>query len=155
MKIGEVAKRVGVSISTLRMYEQRRLLRTSRSAGGTRHYSEGDVARFSAIVALVQADVPIDSLAALAHVRPTHASGDAASYTVESHLSAIEAALDERLRLLQSVRTDLRRARQRLAGCHGCRKRPIRKNCDSCTVAGELLETRVMRIVWDQEPSDD
>lgn len=155
MKIGDIAKRVGVSVSTLRMYEQRGLFRTSRSAGGTRHYSEEDVARISAIVAMAQAEVPIDSLAALALIRPSHTSGDAASRAVESDLSVIEAALDERLKLLQSIRTDLRRARQRLAGCHGCRKRPLRKNCAPCSVAGDLLETRVMRIVWDQDPPDD
>lgn len=44
MKIGELAKRAGVSVQAIRFYERRRLMRTPRrTAAGYRIYSEGEL----------------------------------------------------------------------------------------------------------------
>lgn len=154
MKIGEVARRVGVSVSALRLYEQRGLIKAGRSEGGTRHYGEEDIERFRAIVNLTCAEVPIDPLAHLARIRAESASGDVASQRVEAVLAEVEADMAARLKQLQSARADIRRAKQQLTGCHGCPKRPTRQNCAGCPVAAELLACQVMRIVWDQGLKD-
>lgn len=154
MKIGELARRVGVSISALRLYEQRGLIEAGRSEGGTRHYGEEDIARFQAIVSLTRAEVPIDPLTRLARIRSESSSGAVASRRVEAILAEVEAEIEVRLKLLQSARADIRRARQHLTGCHGCRQRPTRQNCTGCPVADALLECQVMRIVWDQGLKD-
>ena len=50
MQIGEVAERTGLSLRTLRHYDEIGLLRPSeRSEGGFRLYSEGDVTRLLVI----------------------------------------------------------------------------------------------------------
>ncbi len=50
MQIGEVASRIGLSLRTIRYYEEVGLVAPSaRSAGGFRLYTEGDVARLSLI----------------------------------------------------------------------------------------------------------
>lgn len=152
MKIGEVARRVGVSVSALRLYEQRGLIEAGRSEGGTRHYGEEDMERLQAIVSLTRAEVQIDPLTRLARIRSESSSGAVASRRVEATLSEVEAEIEARLKLLQSARADIRRAKQQLTGCHGCPKRPTRRNCTGCPVADELLECQVMRIVWDQVP---
>lgn len=154
MKIGEVAQRIGVSVSALRLYERRGLIEADRSEGGTRHYGEEDVERFQAIVSLTRAEVPIDPLARLARIRSESPSGAVASQRVEAVLTEVEAEIEARLKLLQSARADIRRAKQRLTGCHSCPQRPTRRNCTGCPVANELLECQVMRIVWDQVPRD-
>jgi len=44
MRIGEIAKRAGVSVQAIRLYERRRLMRTPRrTAAGYRIYSEADL----------------------------------------------------------------------------------------------------------------
>lgn len=154
MKIGEVAERVGVSVSALRMYEQRGLIAAGRSEGGTRHYDEEDVERFQAIVALTRAEVPIGTLARLAAVRNASATGATASRQVASLLADAECDLSQRLAQVQAGLADLRRAQMRLSGCRACRKRPTRKTCATCAVAGELLECSVMRVVWDRSADD-
>jgi len=151
MKIGEVAQWVGVSVSTLRMYEQRGLIAAGRSPGGTRHYGEEELERLRAIVGLTRAEVAIDDLTALAQVRQNKTTGNAASRQVESILAEVEAELATRIEIFQAALADLQQARERLAGCHGCRKRPTRDHCTGCAVADELLETRVMHVVWDEE----
>jgi DNA-binding transcriptional MerR regulator len=45
MRIGELARRAGVSVRSLRYYEEQGLLVSTRSASGQRHYAEEDVAR--------------------------------------------------------------------------------------------------------------
>ena len=51
MKIGEVAERVGLSLRTLRYYEESRLITPAgRTAGGFRLYSERDVQRLLLIM---------------------------------------------------------------------------------------------------------
>ncbi|MEZ0494581.1 MerR family transcriptional regulator [Kineococcus sp. TBRC 1896] len=45
MRIGEVAKRSGVSVRALRYYEEQGLLQSERSPGGQRHYPDSAVER--------------------------------------------------------------------------------------------------------------
>jgi DNA-binding transcriptional MerR regulator len=151
MKIGEVAQRLGVSVSTLRMYEQRGLISAGRSPGGTRHYSEGMLQRFQAIVGLTRAEVAIEDLARLARARPENTSGDAASRQVETVLDEIERELQSRVDALRTILAELQCIRERLPGCHGCQRPPTRSSCTGCTVADQLLAFPVMHVVWDQQ----
>lgn len=151
MKIGELARQLGVSVATLRFYEQRGLARPGRSEGGTRHYDDEDMARFRAIRDLVRLEVPLETLAGLAGIRPAHRTGDSASKTVDGYLESLEVELLAKERQIRATLADLRRARERLTACHGCRKRPTRHSCAPCPAAGELLATHVMRIVWDAD----
>ena len=52
MKIGEVAKRSGVGIETVRYYEREGLLKPSRSEGNTRLYTDEDMKRLEMILSL-------------------------------------------------------------------------------------------------------
>lgn len=150
MKIGEVAQQVGVAVSTLRMYEQRGLIVAGRSPRGTRHYGEEELARFQAIIGLIQAEVPIETLAQLASIRLSSPTGDSASQQVEAMLKDMAAQLTARIEILQSTLADLHDAQDRLTQCHGCSIQPTRENCAACPVADKLLACSVMRVVWDQ-----
>ncbi|WP_406463846.1 MerR family transcriptional regulator [Streptomyces sp. NBC_01622] len=45
MRIGELAARTGVSVRSLRYYEEQGLLVSTRSGGGQRHFTEDDIER--------------------------------------------------------------------------------------------------------------
>lgn len=45
MRIGELARRAGVSVRALRYYEEQGLLHSERTSGGQREYAEDAVAR--------------------------------------------------------------------------------------------------------------
>ena len=54
MKIGEVARRTGVPIDTVRYYERNGLLPPpARRASGYRDYHEADIARLNFILVLI------------------------------------------------------------------------------------------------------
>lgn len=55
MRIGELARRTGVSARSLRYYEEQGLLRSVRSDSAQRHYSEAEVERVSVIRTLFDA----------------------------------------------------------------------------------------------------
>lgn len=57
--ISVAAELVGISPQTLRLYEQRGLIRPSRTEGGTRRYSDNDIARLRRITELVEQGVNI------------------------------------------------------------------------------------------------
>jgi DNA-binding transcriptional MerR regulator len=63
--ISVAAELSGLGVQTLRMYETRGLLEPSRTAGGTRRYSEDDISRLGEISSLVDQGL---NLAAIAKV---------------------------------------------------------------------------------------
>ncbi|MEQ3552913.1 MerR family transcriptional regulator [Pseudonocardia nematodicida] len=65
MRIGELARRTGVSARSLRYYEQQGLLHSTRSDGGQRHYTESGVARVAIIRQLFDAGLTSSVIARL------------------------------------------------------------------------------------------
>ncbi|NJP65468.1 MerR family transcriptional regulator [Streptomyces spiramenti] len=65
MRIGELAGRTGVSVRSLRYYEDQRLLASSRSAGGQRTYDEEQVERVHFIQRLYAAGISSRTIAEL------------------------------------------------------------------------------------------
>lgn len=55
VRIGELATRSGVSVRSLRYYEEQSLLRATRSSSGQRHYDDGAVERVQLIQMLYTA----------------------------------------------------------------------------------------------------
>ncbi|MGV9297202.1 MULTISPECIES: MerR family transcriptional regulator [Amycolatopsis] len=55
MRIGELARKTGVSARSLRYYEQQGLVQSTRSAGGQRHYLATEVERIELIRRLFDA----------------------------------------------------------------------------------------------------
>ncbi len=55
MRIGELASQAGVSVRSLRYYEEQGLLTSTRSPSGQRHYTDGEVERVRLIQCLYAA----------------------------------------------------------------------------------------------------
>lgn len=65
VRIGELSRRTGVSERSLRYYEERGLLASTRSAGGQREYSAAAVDRVVHIQELFAAGLPSSTIAGL------------------------------------------------------------------------------------------
>lgn len=103
MGIGELAKRAGVRIDTVRYYERHRLLYPrERSPAGYRRYGDREVARLRFIR---RAKALGFSLAEVAELLALSSRRDVAQ--VKRHAQAKLAAVDERLAELQRVRAAL------------------------------------------------
>jgi len=104
MRIGELSRRTGASIRSLRYYEEQGLLRPVRRPSGYREYSESDVTVVARIRTLIAAGLNTALIAQVLHCFegdsdtpvPTCAEMveelSAARAAMASHISALEAS---------------------------------------------------------------
>ncbi|MDQ4069144.1 MAG: redox-sensitive transcriptional activator SoxR [Actinomycetota bacterium] len=111
LSIGAVAARTGVSVSALRFYEERGLIRSRRSEGGQRRYSRAVLRRVAFIQVAQRVGLTLDDIA---NALATLPDDDALTATDWKRLSAAwRPMLDERIRLLEGLRDEL-------DSCIGC-----------------------------------
>ena len=130
-QIGEVTDRVGLSLRTVRYYEEVGLVDPSaRTEGGFRLYSEADVQRLLLIKSMKAFDLKLEEMGALLEVLDR----SAVAATLEAaELDRVESALEEYVgqaaRLLEKRKRELDDAEalrtlmlKRISGCKAARK---------------------------------
>lgn len=103
-QIGEVAARTGLSLRTIRYYEEVGLVPPSaRSSGGFRLYAESDVARLELVMQMKPLDFSLDDMRDLLEVvdalEQEPATADRAALL--QRLAVIHAAAEERVDVLR------------------------------------------------------
>jgi len=127
MQIGEVAERTGLSLRTIRYYEEVGLVRpSSRTPGGFRLYTEPDVARLNLVKRMKPLGFSLeemrDLLSALDELDAS-AGGESAREALIDRLAAYRAAAEQRCAALREqlataeafaadLRTEIVRQRQ-------------------------------------------
>lgn len=143
MTIGELAKRTGCEVVTIRYYEKRGLLKKpGRSKANYRLYSEEDVERLRFIRHCRQHDMSLAEIGDLLRFRDVPAAScDWISTLVDGHI----AALEKRIAALEELKGDLAALRCRCDGGKGAdcgilRSLAMREHCAHCqraTARGE------------------
>jgi DNA-binding transcriptional MerR regulator len=103
----EAARRLGVSVKALRLYEQRGLIAPARTAAGWRAYGPDEMARVAEIAALRELGLSLSQVARVL-------GGD--SESLEPALAAHQTALEGRVHQLVDAVDKVRRLRSDLAG---------------------------------------
>jgi MerR family transcriptional regulator, redox-sensitive transcriptional activator SoxR len=111
LSIGEVAERTGVSVSALRFYEAEGMVTPTRSPGGQRRYPRDVLRRVAFIRVAQRVGLTLDEIREALTTLPEQRTPTAADWARLSR--SWKARLDERIRLLESVRDDL-------SSCIGC-----------------------------------
>lgn len=105
MRIGELSKRAGVSIRSLRYYEEQNLLHPTRLPSGYRIYDETDVLLVQRIQALLAAGL---STRKIKHVLPCLAQhDDGLALSCSDLYSELVAERDEMLARIDTLRTSV------------------------------------------------
>lgn len=127
MQIGEVADRTGLSLRTIRYYEEMGLVRpSSRTQGGFRLYTEPDVARLNLVKRMKPLGFSLEEMRDLLSVLDkldTSASGESARQLLIDRLAAYRTAAEQRCAALREqletaeafaadLRTEISRQRQ-------------------------------------------
>ena len=111
LPIGVVATRAGVSVPTLRFYEERGLITSHRSPGGRRQYPRHVLRRLAFVQAAQRVGLSLDEIGRALATLPSERGPTATEWR---RLSASwRPILDARIRLLEGLRDDL-------DGCIGC-----------------------------------
>ena len=111
LTIGALARRTGLSISAIRFYEERGLVRPERNAGGQRRFARSDIRRLSFVMIAQQLGYTIKEIGARLAELPEGRAPNARDW--ERMARGFRAELDARIALMQDFR-------DRLDGCIGC-----------------------------------
>lgn len=105
LKVGELAKRTGVSVRTLHHYDEIGLLKPSgQTVSGYRLYSRDDVARLQQIRSLRQIGLPLKRVGLLLN-RPDHSPVE----VLRTHAAHLRARVESELRLSKRLEATIRR----------------------------------------------
>ncbi|MEU7882161.1 MerR family transcriptional regulator [Microbispora bryophytorum] len=118
MRIGELARRAGVSTRAVRYYEQRGLIRSRRSANGYREYDESDVPIVTEIRELMSVGFTLEDARPFVDcLRSGHSSGGSCPESVAVYRRKL-AEIDRQIRDLLARRSEV--AAQFADACPGC-----------------------------------
>lgn len=111
LRIGDLARRTGLSVSAIRFYEEKGLVEPIRTSGNQRRFLRSDIRRLSFILIAQQLGLALSEieaeLAKLPHGRtPTASDWNAISQSIREQL---DSKIDQ-----------LERTRDKLDGCIGC-----------------------------------
>ncbi|GII31228.1 MerR family transcriptional regulator [Planotetraspora mira] len=118
MRIGELARRSGVSPRALRYYEQNGLIRARRSANGYREYDEADVRLVAEIRSLIAVGFTLEDARPFVEcLKSGHESGGSCPESVAVYRRKL-ADIDAEIRALLARRSEV--AAQFAEACPGC-----------------------------------
>ncbi|MGY0058853.1 MerR family transcriptional regulator [Streptomyces sp. LZ34] len=97
MRIGELAARAGVSVRSLRYYEEQGLLTSTRSASGQRHYTDDEVERVTFIQRMYAAGLSSRTIAEVLPCvdAPSEENSDAALERMAQEHDRLSRHIDE------------------------------------------------------------
>jgi len=111
MMIGALAARTGLSVSAIRFYEGKGLIRSIRSDGGQRRFRRADIRRLSFILIAKRLGLSLEEISEELARLPEERTPTAEDW--ERISRALRARLDAKI-------ASLERTRDRLDGCIGC-----------------------------------
>lgn len=109
--VGEVARRAGITVSTLHFYESKGLIRSQRSAGNQRRYARRVLRTLAVIRVAQRVGLPLDAIGQALSRLPAERAPTAADWRRLS--TAWRGELDARIAELQALR-------DQLTDCIGC-----------------------------------
>lgn len=140
----------GCTPRTVRFYEREGLLRATRTRGGHRAFSPGELDRLNFILALREAGCSLEEIALMLGTRSAAASDGDAIQQLDRTLSGQIDELGRKLDVLTRLRAELEDTRKALAVCSGCTQdgsNPAR--CAGCTRLPALADLpRGFRLTW-------
>lgn len=111
LSIGQLAQRTGLSVSAIRFYEGKGLVRPIRNGGGQRRFPRSDIRRLSFVVIAQMLGLTLQEIEAQLARLPDGRTPNRQDWTAISR--TVRAAIDGRIAALA-------RMRDRLDGCIGC-----------------------------------
>lgn len=133
LKIGEVARRTGVTLRTVRYYQSLGLIEAARKTRGGLHLYHGEACdRIQFIRDLRSLDVPLARIRDLLHQRKAAQTGAEGAREVVATLHRGLAEVDKRMQQYLALRHEMGEALKVLEVCLACSAAPSRDVCYAC-----------------------
>jgi DNA-binding transcriptional MerR regulator len=133
LKIGEVARRTGVTLRTIRYYQSLGLIETGhRTRGGLHLYPSEACDRIQFIRDLRSLDVPLSRIRALLIERKSARTGADGARDITAALTLGLAEVEKRVQQYLVLRHEMTQALEVLEACLRCSAKPSREVCYAC-----------------------
>ncbi len=129
-KIGEFASKAGVTVRTLRYYEELGLVSASEiSAGGIRFYTDGDLGRLHLIIQFKDLGFSLEDIQSLLTSMDFGETRVARIETSRALFNKQLEQIESKLVQLQKLRASIVEAMETLNTCQSCRQTTCPANC--------------------------
>ena len=147
-KIGELAKLSGLSVRTIRGYEEMGIISSVRSEGGTRYYSEAGltIARLAHRMRVL--NVPVTTIQDIATRRRDFDTGDQSSAAMTEILESLSDELRGQAARMLQLEDEVMRTLRLIRGCRGCPNLPSAKTCPDCPMETSDHKTDLSQMIW-------
>lgn len=131
-KIGDLAKIAGVTVRTIRYYEELGLLAPSEtSPGGFRLYTENDRRKLLYIKRFKDLEFPLDEIKALFC---SHVPAESKDQRINASLALLDEQLkqvENKMMELKKIKEDIKSGKEALLKCKSCQIQPCPPECPS------------------------
>lgn len=147
-KIGELAKLSGLSIRTIRGYEEMGIISSARSDGGTRYYDEADLTIAQLAHKMRALNIPVTTIQDIATKRRGYQTGDSSSAAMTDLLEQLSDDLRMQASKLLELEDEVMRTLRMLRGCRGCGNIPSPETCPDCPMETSAQKTALSQMIW-------
>ena len=141
MQIGGLAKRAGITLRTIRYYEELGLINhTVRTKGGFRLYDDGELGKLEIIRDLQELDFPLAKIRSLFARKRAVQSGSELAGELRETLTAQLQEMDGRIARFQSMREAILETMDMVRVCANCQLRPTPDVCWSCPLIASRVQ---------------
>jgi DNA-binding transcriptional MerR regulator len=149
MTIGDLARRAGTTMRTIRYYEERGLIEpVGRTKGGFRLYEEEELRKLHLIRSLQVLDMPLAQVKAFFDKRQRGRTGAEIAPALRGVLQEHLQVMEQRIVQYRAMQDSVRETMEILTTCAQCPYEPGPKVCPSCpALAGRAMIPLHMQAV--------
>jgi MerR family transcriptional regulator, Zn(II)-responsive regulator of zntA len=149
MTIGDLARRAGTTMRTIRYYEERGLIEPiGRTKGGFRLYEEEELRKLHLIRSLQELDMPLAQVKAFFDERQRGRTGAEIAPALRTVLQEHLQVMRQRIAQYQAMQDSIRETMEILKTCEQCPHEPGPSICPVCpALAGRVMVPLHMQAV--------
>lgn len=148
LKIGELARCSGLSERSLRHYEDLGIINPQRSDGGTRGYSDKDIAVAQLVQKMRDLNISVDLIASVATTRRGYDTGSESSSAIRDLLSEMSERLVDLSRLAAEMQGEVVSVLMAVDQCLTCKNKPSADGCPSCPMNKASEISALADMIW-------
>lgn len=146
---GEMARRSGTTLRTVRFYEAEGLITSmARADGSHRRFPVEEFHKLQIISSLRDSGLSLQRIKELIALKGSCGTPKSAACDVTAALCAELDEIARRIETLQRVRTDLLATVATLKPCHDCTDPRFPKHCHECDVVNHADCSRSTQLLW-------
>ena len=146
---GEMARRSGTTLRTVRFYESEGLIASMARADGThRRFPIKEFHKLQVISDLRESGQSLQELKDLIAIKSRNPTAIEAACDVTTAVCAQLETLDRRIETLQRVRQELVSTVSTLRACTECKEPGFPERCNDCTVVNHPNSSRATHLLW-------